>query len=160
MRRENRLPIFKGSPRFTGKQTEPAGLVQGDLPMHAKTTEAPKPSAPLFATANPPLMAPEAAGTRAASPPKRKRRWLAWLNAKLFGRPGIRTDFVQTELTLENIRVLRNDLANSDLELVMKKKRAAKPGAEPPRPGRPQGIPPRTSTWNELTARLFEIGQQ
>jgi hypothetical protein len=165
MRRENLLPTFEGSPRFTGKRKEENCAVQGDLlaAMEKKTIEPADPSATAASPFRPmPTKNPESLFQSApAIPalPKRRRRWLSWLLAKMFGRPGLRNDFVQSELTLENVRVLRNDLENSDLELVMKKKRARKENAKPGRPG-PSGARPRSSAWNELTARLFEIGQQ
>jgi hypothetical protein len=181
MRRENLLPTFESSPRFAHKRrtdepSEPA-MVQGELlvkpvapsplaqeihssPFSAANTASipenqPEPPNALRASA------PEQLKSQNTTPAKRRRSWLDFIGRKLFGRSGRRSDLVQSELTLDNIRVLRNDLEDSDLELVMKKKRVRKPGSEPARPGIPPATrPTRTSSWNELTARLFEIGQQ
>jgi hypothetical protein len=182
MRPDSLLPTFEGSPRFAHKRRsdepgEPA-MVQGELlakPMAPGPLAHETPSSP-FAAANTVSIsekypepssalrasAPEQSKSQGTPPVKRRRSWLDFIGRKLFGRSGRRSDLVQSELTLDNIRVLRNDLEDSDLELVMKKKkRARKPGSEPARPGQPPATrPARTSSWNELTARLFEIGQQ
>lgn len=182
MRRENRLPTFEGSPRFAhkkrGGEQNPPPLVQGELlvkteslagPLAESLVEPPvetaiekRPAAlPLENSMDVPNSIAHQTQAKATARVKRRHKWLDYIGRKLFGRSGRRSDLVQSELTLDNIRVLRNDLENSDLELVMKKKRVRKPGSEPARPGLPPATrPTRTSSWNELTARLFEIGQQ
>jgi hypothetical protein len=166
LRKDGLLPIFPPSPRFAAKNhpTE-APLVQGDwldgsteIPSLESYPQQipPAPCSPLLAPPLSPLSAPRPSAVA------RKRTWLFYLSFGLLGRSKAGSDLVQSELSLEKIRVLRNDLADSDLELVLKKKkRAAKP--EPKPLSRPPGGPApiiKTSPWNELTARLFEIGQQ
>ena len=63
---------------------------------------------------------------------------------------------MQSELMLENVRVVRNDLEDSDLELVVVKRKKKK-RVEPifnPTISNPHG------NWNVLAARLFELGQK
>jgi hypothetical protein len=52
--------------------------------------------------------------------------------------------------------VLRNDLADSDLQLVLKRKKKAKPVFSASQNN--NGLP--RQGWTELTARLFELGQK
>ncbi len=61
---------------------------------------------------------------------------------------------VQSELSLEAVKVVRNDLSDADLELVPLLKRTASfaPRVQP----RPHAI---TRMWERLTARLFGAGQ-
>ena len=63
---------------------------------------------------------------------------------------------VQSELSLEKVRVMRNDLADSDLRLVLKKKKKVKNVFAATQEN---NALPRQS-WTELTARLFELGQK
>lgn len=151
VRRDGRLPIFQPSPRFAAKhRLSEAPLVQSDW-LNGSTETPPFPL-----QTNPPAL------PQRPLPVIKKRSLLFYLTFGLLGRPKTATDLVQSELSLDKIRVLRNDLADSDLELVLrKKKRVAKPESKPlSRPPDRPGPPIKTSPWNELTARLFEIGQQ
>jgi len=73
----------------------------------------------------------------------------------LLGRAKEQRPLQQSELSLDRINVVRNDLADSDLELVIKKKKKAKP--EPSKNTRETEA---SQGWSRLTARLFEIGQE
>lgn len=84
---------------------------------------------------------------------RRQRGWLNLLTFGLLGRVREQQPLVQAELSLDRIKVVRNDLADSDLELVLKKKKKVPPGGS----GGKAEAPPR---WSRLTARLFEMGQE
>ncbi|HEV8542040.1 MAG TPA: hypothetical protein VGR78_06595 [Verrucomicrobiae bacterium] len=175
MRRGNQLPIFTVSPRFAprrGPKQEPSpSLVQGELidAVQRKEVEA----VPVFTVSAlegngpSPVQATKSSEAVGRMPARQtKRGLLFYLSFGVLGRKRGQTDLVQSELSLEQVRVIRNDLADADLELVMKKKRVQevqkvqKPEIKPVRPIRSPEAPPRTtSSWNELTARLFEIGQ-
>ncbi len=63
---------------------------------------------------------------------------------------------VQSELSLETVKVVRNDLSDADLELV-----PAKMAARPELPlSKVSSLPPRNGAarmvWSRLTARIFE----
>jgi len=87
---------------------------------------------------------------------RRHRGWLNLLTFGLLGRGKEQQPLVQAELSLDRIKVVRNDLTDSDLELVIRKKKKkvspeeAQAGVEPRPPQR----------WSRLTARLFEMGQE
>src|SRR3954467_8067677 len=175
MRRQNQLPIFGVSPRFAAngeREAEAMEMIQGELIGAVERTEVK--SAPVFSVAElerknaPDPGQPRKIGERAeviapdtnVSSKRRKKGWLFYFTFGVLGRSRKESDLVQAELSLEQIRVIRNDLADSDLELVMKKKRVQKPSGKPVCPVRSPEAPPQTpSTWNELAARLFEIGQ-
>jgi hypothetical protein len=72
----------------------------------------------------------------------------------LLGRVREQQPLVQAELSLDRIKVVRNDLADSDLELVLKKKKkkASLDGSS--------GKAAAPARWSKLTARLFEMGQE
>lgn len=61
---------------------------------------------------------------------------------------------VQSELSLDAVKVVRNDLSDADLELVPLLKRAA--SSAPLVVSKPHAI---TRMWERLTARLFGAGQ-
>lgn len=145
LRKENRLPKLDVSPRF--KEVEKS-MVQTDW------LQSPPPQ-PIAAPPNPSPFAEQAAA-RPQPAPKAKRRWFSFLKLKWFRTTKPKNDFVQAELSLSKVQVVRNDLADSDLELVWKRKKKTKPvfsavqqNEQLPRQG-----------WSELTARLFEIGQK
>jgi hypothetical protein len=59
---------------------------------------------------------------------------------------------VQTELSLEKVKPVRNDLSDSDLEVVTPKRVVLHKG---PQPYLKPLTKPETTTWNRLTTRLF-----
>ena len=66
---------------------------------------------------------------------------LFWRRGKTTTIPRLRTPMVQSELSLEGVKVVRNDLSDSDLEIISAKNPAAQvpalpsPAAEKPAPG-------------------------
>ncbi len=172
MRQEVQLPRFESEPRFTTKQPV---MVQTDWLAEKEH---------------------RLADPKGAAKPKKvvkTRRKISWLRILTFGLFSAKEKFaghmVQEEMHLENVRVMRNDLADSDLEVVVNKKkkfalRAVKPEAQMPAEVQkasesPTNTFPPTKTktsvfaqsqdarssrtrryeWSELTVRLFEIGQ-
>jgi hypothetical protein len=144
LRKENQLPTFVSAPRFK-HVAKP--MVQTDW------LESPRAAmpAPEVAMQQPierqmPMLAP--APVQAIAP---KRRWFRFFGLKWFQTTKPRVDLVQSELTLEKVQPLRNDLADSDLRLVLKRKKKSSTEQEPS---------PMRAGWSELTARLFELGQK
>jgi hypothetical protein len=151
LRKENSLPKF-GSPRFAGRVPEEKSMVQTEFlqePAVASETEI-LPERPNIAER--PLF--QAPAQPVAEP--RKRSWFSFFRLKWFRTQKSREELVQSELSLEKVRVLRNDLADSDLQLVLKRKKKAKPVFSASQNN--NGLP--RQGWTELTARLFELGQK
>ena len=80
------------------------------------------------------------AGTKPAGRPQKLRRWFGWLHLSNpfrapagFAAPGAgaANSPVQTELSLDTVKVLRNDLSDADVEVVPLKSRPAGDAAEP-----------------------------
>ncbi len=155
LRKENQLPIFEGAPRFAGKATatEPVPVQTDWL----------QPSEPASAEVRKDFAAPvnpfQPATSIPASAPaaiKPKRGWFSFFRLKWFRTTKPKADLVQSELSLEKVRVKRNDLADSDLELVLKKKKKTKPVFSSTQSN--NNLP--RAGWSELAAKLFEIGQK
>jgi hypothetical protein len=93
-------------------------------------------------------------GVKGRGKVRRHRGWLNLLTFGLLGRVREQQPLVQAELSLDRIKVVRNDLADSDLELVLKKKKkkASLDGQS--------GKAAAPARWSKLTARLFEMGQE
>jgi hypothetical protein len=102
------------------------------------------------------------AQTQEAVPAKRTsaiRAFLLWRRVKktspqfaFKGRP-----LVQAELSLETVKVVRNDLSESDLEVVqVQVKRAAKEKSGTPQPPKRESAP---ATWSEAGAQLLSAGK-
>jgi hypothetical protein len=93
-------------------------------------------------------------GVKGPGKVRRHRGWLNLLTFGLLGRVREQQPLVQAELSLDRIKVVRNDLADSDLELVLKKKKkkASLDGSS--------GKAAAPARWSKLTARLFEMGQE
>lgn len=170
MRKETLLPRFQAAPRFARPQKPGAQpLVQADWlapePVRpSEGTSAPAAGSPGLEAAGVPGPAPGAARALAKEsvrPSSPKRNWLSRLLGAfgrfgLFGlsrrKPEPAHGLVQSELILEKVRVLRNDLADADLEVVPRdQKREA-------RPAHSAGSS-RNSGWSELNAKLFELGR-
>lgn len=92
----------------------------------------------------------------AIAPAPKKRGWFSFLKLRWFRTQKTREELVQSELSLDKVRVLRNDLVDSDLQLVLKRKKKAKPVFSSTQSN--NGLP--RQGWTELTARLFELGQK
>ncbi|MBI3192682.1 MAG: hypothetical protein HYZ36_08450, partial [Pedosphaera parvula] len=72
-------------------------------------------------------------------------------------KPAVRRSLVQTEMSLDTVRVMRNDLSDADLELV---------AAPEIKPSEIMVEKPETTTgkakatvWNRLTGKLFRLSQ-
>ena len=153
LRKESQLPTFESAPRF--KHSERA-MVQTDW----LNTQKPPAPAPMISEQQPverqmPQLPPAPVQT-----PGPKRGWFSNFRLPWFRTTKPKVDFVQSELTLEKVQPLRNDLADSDLRLVLKRKNKNK--AAESAPGRPdsEGSSPTGIGWSELTAKLFELGQR
>jgi hypothetical protein len=126
MRKECLLPIFEPSPRLASK-AEPAsdgGPVQSDWLKH-ESREASK-----IGPAAEPATAAAPAGTVRPKSPGQRSLW-SILTFGIFDRkpaPGVSLSsaLIQPELSLDRVRVMRNDLHDSDLELVLKKRPQAR----------------------------------
>jgi hypothetical protein len=141
LREENRLPTFQSAPRF--KHAERA-MIQADW-LQAPNRPSPAPEVALDRPVER-QMPVSSAPVQSVAP---KRRWYSFLKLKWFQTSKPKIDLVQTELTLEKVQPIRNDLADSDLRLVLKRKKSTEQDHSRLRAG-----------WSELTARLFELGQR
>ena len=151
VRKENQLPVFQSSPRFAPKNSnadEPV-MVQTDFLQKREADPAPLPFADR-AAAEPSVTAVQ------PNKPAPKSRWLSFFKFKWFRAQSPRVDLVQSELSLEKIRVVRNDLTDSDLRLILKRKKKPKNVFSPTQENNSLA----RQGWSELTARLFELGQK
>ncbi|HTL54840.1 MAG TPA: hypothetical protein VL361_04140 [Candidatus Limnocylindrales bacterium] len=85
----------------------------------------------------------------------------SWLRPKVAvnpTNPRLAKSMVQCELSLDTVRVVRNDLSDSDFEIVPTKVRPAKPEPELPRPAVEQTVSPE-SAWNRVTRQFFGAGK-
>lgn len=117
---------------FTARKAVPAGSV---------------PSRPTAA----PASAPQTSTGQKTAP-----RGLARLNP-FAAKPVARRSLVQTEMSLDTVRVMRNDLKDADLELV------AVPAVKAPETtaAEPKATIQKaeTTVWNRLTGKLFRLSQ-
>jgi hypothetical protein len=160
LRKENLLPRFPASSRFEVSRGGDNRMIQSDWldqqerriipggrrPKSEEIVTGPAAESGLF-----PVKAAEKA------PVKRKRNWLRIMSFGLLGRSKKFDHLVQAEMTLDKISVVRNDLADSDLELVIKKKKKIK---LPQIAEKEAEVPETSQPWSRLTAKLFEIGQE
>ena len=155
VRKENQLPAFASNPRFKGKNPQPDDklMVQTDFLQERGRADA----AEIVSENEPAAVTPFQCSTPVSVAADRpKKSWWSFFRFKWFSAQPPKVDLVQSELSLEKVRVKRNDLADSDLRLVLKKKKKVKnvfastqENNALPRQG-----------WTELTARLFELGQK
>ena len=154
LRKENQLPRFGSSRRFSGRQgdADEKVMVQTDFLQQPKEPE-------LKATVEPLQLAEKSVFNPSTSAPapvqKPKRSWFSIFRLKWFRTQKTRDELVQSELSLEKVRVLRNDLIDSDLQLVLKRKKKAKNTFS-----KEQSEGAQRQGWTELSARLFELGQK
>lgn len=158
MKRTQALPILAAEPKAP---MQPARPVQDETPVEAKPVEAVK--------AAEPVKAPEA-----IKPPEVVDGWVKKLNPLVWfsGRkpvepkPGVPRSsgkrHVQGELSLDNIKVMRNDLSDTDVEVVPAKARAPKtpPSAAIQVSGSAAAmavpeLPPARTAWEYLGERLL-----
>jgi hypothetical protein len=142
MRREVQLPHFEPSARFT-KPPNPPPMVQTDW-LDTSGPKRPIPAAPLTQST---------VGERVENP---RRNWLRFFRFGRFGRTKKKIELVQAEMKLEKVRVLRNDLADADLEVVVKKQKSSPPAQSQ----QETNAIAHQRSWSELTARLFELSQR
>jgi hypothetical protein len=80
-----------------------------------------------------------------------------WARPKGGARALPRTDaLVQGELSLDRVKVVRNDLSDSDLEIVPAKKPSPAPA---PAPELTATVSPSPRAWERVTSRLFGAGK-
>ena len=77
-----------------------------------------------------------------------------WLNNPFSPRPTLRADS-KGQLSLEFLKVVRNDLSDADLELVPTRKSSQQPRLPAPIIAVDLTMEPEPSRWNRFTARLF-----
>ena len=128
----------------------------------AAATPAPEriaaPAAPALTAPAVPAVAPVATKTQKipalASAPVRPASWAGKLNPISIwrGAPPVAKPTqpaVQTELSLDSVKVVHNDLSDADVEVVPMKSRTA--GESVP------DLPPPTKSWEFLAERLFHV---
>ena len=153
LRKESQLPTFESAPRF--KHSERA-MVQTDW---LNTPKPPAP-APMISDQQPverqmPQLPPTPVQT-----PSPKRGWFSDFRLPWFRTTKPKIDLVQSELTLEKIQPVRNDLVDSDLRLVLKRKNKNKAAESAAGRRDSEGSSRGGIGWSELTAKLFELGQR
>jgi len=151
VRKDNQLPVFQSSPRFASRPPgeEEQILVQTDFLQKREEEPEPLPFADRV------ISKPGVTGAHSIKP-QPKRRWFSFWRLKWFRAQPSRADLVQSELSLEKIRVMRNDLTDSDLRLILKRRKKAKNVFAATQENNSLARP----SWSELTARLFELGQK
>ena len=154
---DERPPIATGAcePR---RISEVCGLDNsGSLRKTSDTPQLPGPPCTLSETSSKTLSSPTVADSPAATPSG--RRWLSSLKS-LFGLRPLRSDRkpgparaisqpVQGELRLDNVKVLRNDLSDTDLEIVTKA-----PPRQPPMSSpkvKAESAVPNETAWERVT---------
>jgi hypothetical protein len=73
--------------------------------------------------------------------------------------PSFAKPMVQAELSLESVKVVRNDLSDSDLEVVRAKLPPASPSAAPAAPKAAAHRAVAETPWARVTGRLFGLGK-
>jgi hypothetical protein len=151
MKKECLLPIFEAAPRFGGSAHQPSPLPSEG---RGESGQAPVQTDWLAPKVAPSPVPPPVA----ARPPSAPRRSiLSVLTFGLWRKRGSARPLVQAELSLETVRVLRNDLSDSDLELVVKARpRARKASAA----ARSWSTLEEQQSWSRLASRWFEIKQR
>jgi hypothetical protein len=115
--------------RLQRKAEKPAALDVGPAPASAPSptpTQAPSPPAAPAAPAQELSTRPGMWSRLACMAGNWKRQWSAWRKPQPFQSPSI-----QTELALDKVRVIRNDLCEDDLEVVMIDKKTGNKTDEP-----------------------------
>jgi hypothetical protein len=152
----------KPAPRETAKPAPAKEIVAKEIKIPAKRPTTDSVIVPAKVEAKPAIEAKPAARPALLPPRQKPARWSAWVEKfnplSLLphrgegsrGRPTRK--HVQTELTLEKVRVVRNDLSDMDFEIV---------------PGRLMGLPASASpilphpantgpgTWDRLTSKFL-----
>ena len=175
------LPKFvsKKNP-FRARAHPQAGLVPAELPSAANVSEPAEGhcakggtesgevaltgsveavSPQVLSAGAPQLKGPLAAEVRKDSP-SGWRAFMPWMRSRTpkAALPRFQKSMVQGELSLEAIKVVRNDLSDSDLEVVPTKPVVPAPQAKP---ARQVSTEPRTNerSWGRLTGRFLGAGK-
>lgn len=146
MRKECLLPIFEPGHRPPARAEAPREPSAGSIPRQTDWLEL-KPEAPSKELKNPGSVQPALMKSPAPILPAAPRRsfWSMVTFGLFDGKPARRplgAALVQSELSLDRVRVIRNDLLDSDLELVLKKRpqaRKASAAASSPSPAPEEG---------------------
>lgn len=159
MTRDNLLPAFSLHPRLrssTGMpeetQLQQADLLEEPSPIATKPTIHATPAAPAVAKSEKPAMERP---TQIAGAKRQKPGFWAFFR-NLFGwrRVGGR-NLVQSELELGKVKVVRNDLSDADLELVVHDKKGG-----PPKPLYKTTHRPERNPLIRVRTRLFEVTER
>jgi len=154
LRKENLLPNFSTARTVGPKKDE---LVQADWVEQQERLARARVQAAALASANNAKTELFPAPAAQAHPVQKKPwNWTRFLSLGLLGKSQNNIPLVQSELSLDRISVVRNDLADSDLELVIKKNKKIKKAPT----NATRAADSEASQWSRLTARLFEIGQE
>src|SRR5437588_12024000 len=139
----------------------PVGLAKIQKAEVAASDRPLAPAAPSSTTAKTPLAVKKPNGenvVRGPRPVSKLSNWLGWRRPKgvrasagPFGKP-----MVQAELSLEQVKVVRNDLSETDLEIV-RAKPAPATDQMPRTFSAMTGVP--ASAWNRMAGRLFGAGK-
>ena len=174
MTQENLLPRFAPLRRSPGDPVDPAPKIDPPAFSIPRSVNGEKPVASPSVSSRHSFPGNGAAAsmmgaalTRSASASGQESK-----SAGLFGfrsRAVPRTALIQPELSLDGVRVVRNDLSTADLELVRKPAVPPPPSPEPRQPAadlarpsarKPSRIELTGLAWNRLTARLFDFNRQ
>jgi hypothetical protein len=149
MAQENLMPDFtRSGPRPVQIAEDPSLNGTGRMRMEMAT-----------AKKGTPMNEQQVGGTAAGRAGSRGR----WLNNPFGSRPTLRAD-AKGQLTLEFVKVVRNDLSDADLELAPARPSTPAPSSArnpAPEPAAGRGtaplepVEPEPSRWSRFTARLF-----
>ena len=156
MKKECLLPTFEASPRFAPRE-RPAAVPSENVPVQADWLEEKRETRKVLPQKEPQPNAPVPARPPARPAKTVRRSWLSILTFGLFGKGKKADALVHAELSLENIRVQRNDLSDTDLELVVKKRPQARKASAA---ARSWSTVEEQQPWSRLATRLFEIEQR
>lgn len=141
-------------PKFVSPKNPFAASIQAELPEPPEANAA----TPVKTTIAPNWAKTEKTPTASVAP-KPAATWTSRLNPVSLWR-GSQTRAeqdavrpVQTELSLEKVKVVHNDLTDADVEVVPMKSR---PAREPAVAGMPE-LPPAKQSWEILGERLLEV---
>lgn len=157
-------------PRFGAKDSDSPKPNKAGDPTAADTWAASPAKATSAAAAVPPGACQPAAPSRES----KGLLLLGWWKPKLKGPaiPRFHRPMVQGELSLDSVKVVRNDLRDSDLEVTTRVTKSvgperARPAQEVPEtetsvpalPGSGSGAPAAAGSWVRMTERLFGAGK-
>ena len=153
MKQENLLPKFEPAKRFEPVKSETLQLPERPQPVFV-------PPAPArTADAQPKDANMKTVVTEKAEPEATRFPLGRWSRNPFARRAALKADApAQGELSLDGVKVMRNDLSDADLEVVapVKATGTGTPFAAPPAEGSAKEPP--TSPWSKIAARLFGAG--